>query len=285
MNKKSFLYNLINIIVIALAVFIFATSYINAGVFAGANAANIAVIIFAAIIVHSLKAFRLYLALYGANISISRYIKIYCKVTPISILFPFKLGELFRIYCYGYSTGDMLKGIVTVILDRFMDTAALVTMIIVVWIASGGLMMPLVYILLVFLVAAILLFAAFPGLYLYWKKHLLRADATPKKLKALKYLESTNRVYQEILGITKGRGLILYIISVIAWIAEMSSVAVLNRLDSGTDINSKLSEYLTSALSNSQSVQLKQFIFISVVMLIVLYLIVKAIETLRGERK
>ena len=59
-------------------------------------------------------------------------------------------------YCYGYQTDNMLKGVVTVILDRFMDTIALVTMIIVVWIASGGVMMPLVYFLLVFLVAAVL---------------------------------------------------------------------------------------------------------------------------------
>ena len=275
MKKRTFLYNLINIIVLLLAVGIFALSYVISGMATSFTISTLVVITVTVVLVHFLKAFRLYLALYGSDISLSTYAKTYCKVTPVSILLPFKLGELFRMYCYGYTTGNMLKGIVTVILDRFVDTVALVTMIIVVWIANGGLMMPIVYILAVFIAVAALLFFAFPGLYTYWKKFLLRANATPRKLRALRYLESFNRVYQEILTVTKGRGIILYILSLLAWSIEMGSVAIF-----GGD----LSDYLTSALSDSQSYELKQFIFISVILLIVIYLFVKAIDTLKTER-
>ena len=187
-------------------------------------------------------------------------------------------------YCYGYQTDNMLKGVVTVILDRFMDTIALVTMIIVVWIASGGVMMPLVYFLLVFLVAAVLLFITFPGAYNYWKKFLLRADGTPRKLKMLRYMENINRVYKEIVGVSKGRGIILYVISLLAWSAEIGCVALLNRMNDHSNLSDKMSEYLTSALSSNQSIELKQFIFISVILMIIIYVLVKAVETVRGER-
>ncbi len=275
MKKRTYLYNFINIIVLLLAAGIFAISYLLNGMATSFTFSTLVVITVTVVLVHFLKAFRLYLALYGADISLSTYVKTYCKVTPVSILLPFKLGELFRMYCYGYTTGNMLKGVVTVILDRFVDTVALVTMIIVVWIANGGLMMPIVYILVVFIIVAALMFFAFPGLYAYWKKFLLRANATPRKLRGLRYLESLNRVYNEILTVTKGRGLILYILSLLAWAIEMGSVAI---------FGGELSYYLDSALSDSQSFELKQFIFISVILLIVIYLFVKAIDTLKSER-
>ena len=284
MKKRKVVYNLINILVLLAAALIFVFNYINTDIFAVLKWEQLAVITIAVVIVHFLKAFRLYLALYGSGLSIYSYSKIYCKVTPISILFPFKLGELFRMYCYGYQTDNMLKGVVTVILDRFMDTIALVTMIIVVWIASGGVMMPLVYFLLVFLVAAVLLFITFPGAYNYWKKFLLRADGTPRKLKMLRYMENINRVYKEIVGVSKGRGIILYVISLLAWSAEIGCVALLNRMNDHSNLSDKMSEYLTSALSSNQSSELKQFIFISVILMIIIYVLVKAVETVRGER-
>lgn len=284
MKKRKVVYNLINILVLLAAALIFVFNYISKDIFEAFNWKYIVIITISVVIVHFLKAIRLYLALYGSGLSIYSYSKIYCKVTPISILFPFKLGELFRIYCYGYQINNMLKGGVTVILDRFMDTIALVTMIIVVWIASGGVMMPLVYFLLVFLVAAVLLFITFPGAYNYWKKFLLRADGTPRKLKMLRYMENINRVYKEIVGVSKGRGIILYVISLLAWSAEIGCVALLNRMNDHSNLSDKMSEYLTSALSSNQSIELKQFIFISVILMIIIYVLVKAVETVRGER-
>jgi len=284
MKKRKVVYNLINILVLLAAALIFVFNYISKDIFEAFNWKYIVIITISVVIVHFLKAIRLYLALYGSGLSIYSYSKIYCKVTPISILFPFKLGELFRIYCYGYQIDNMLKGVVTVILDRFMDTVALVTMIIVVWIASGGVMMPLVYFLLVFLVAAVLLFITFPGAYNYWKKFLLRAVGTSRKLKALKFLERINRVYREIASVSKGRGIILYIISLLAWATEIGCVAILNRFSEQTNLSQKMSEYLTSALSSTQSLELKHFIFISVILMIIIYVLVKAVETVRGER-
>ena len=107
MKKRKVVYNLINILVLLAAALIFVFNYINTDIFAVLKWEQLAVITIAVVIVHFLKAFRLYLALYGSGLSIYSYSKIYCKVTPISILFPFKLGELFRMYCYGYQTDNI----------------------------------------------------------------------------------------------------------------------------------------------------------------------------------
>lgn len=285
MKKKSFVYNWINILVLLGAAIIFFANYSIHDVFAGLGAEHIVIITATVVIVHFLKAFRLYLALYGSNISASSYAKIYCKVTPVSILMPFKLGELFRMYCYGHQIDNMLKGIVTVVLDRFMDTIALVTMIIAMWLYSGETIIPLVYLLVVFLVAAVLIFIVFPGLYTYWKKYLLRADATPRKLRMLLYLDKLNMIYDEIVNVSKGRGIILYALSLLAWITEIGSIVLMNGLGEKTGLSQKISEYLRSALNGNQLIELKRFILISVVLMIVIYLLVKLGDMTKGKER
>ncbi len=285
MKKKAIVYNWINILVLLGAAIIFFLNYSIHDVFAGVGAEHIVIITATVVIVHFLKAFRLYLALYGSNISASSYAKIYFKVTPVSILLPFKLGELFRMYCYGHQIDNMLKGIVTVVLDRFMDTIALVTMIIVMWLYSGEAIIPIVYLLVVFLLAAVLIFIVFPGLYTYWKKYLLRVDATPRKLRILFYLDKLNMIYDEILNVSKGRGIILYALSLLAWVTEIGSVAIMNGLGEKSGLSQKISEYLKSALSGSQTIELKRFILISVVLMIVIYVLVKLGDMASGKER
>ena len=286
MKNKSLVYNLINILVLCAAALIFFLNYNIHNVFQGVQTMHIAIIIATVILVHFLKALRLYLALYGSGISASNYAKTYCKVTPVSILIPFKLGEFFRMYCYGSQAGNMLKGIVTVLMDRFMDTIALVTMIIVMWLATGEPIIPIVYLLVVFIVIIILMIVVFPGLYGYWKKYILRAAATPNKIKALKYLDAMNRLYLEIMNVSRGRGIILYILSLLAWAIEIGSVVILsNIIGEGIGLSEKIAGYLESALMGSHPQELKRFVLISVILMIVIYLFVKVVDTTKVERK
>ena len=285
MKRSSFAYNLINVLVLLVAALIFFLNYNINDVFSDVGLQNIMIITATVVIVHFLKAFRLYLALYGSDISASGYAKIYCKVTPVSILLPFKLGELFRMYCYGHQINNMLKGIVTVLLDRFMDTIALVTMIIFMWLYSGEAIIPLVYLLVVFLIGAVIIFIVFPGLYSYWKKYLLKAKGTPKKLRVLFFLGKMNMVYAQIINVSKGRGIILYVFSLLAWMTEIGSVVLLNGFGEGTGLSDKISDYLRSALSGTQTIELKRFILLSVVLMIVIYLLVKLSDLATGKER
>ena len=279
-------YNTISFIVLLLTAGIFIIEYYKIDNFFGNyDLRYITVLIFAVIIVHLIKAGRLYLALYGTNIGFCKYIKIYSKVTPVSVVFPFKIGELFRMYCYGTQLGSLLRGIVVVVLDRFMDTAALVTIIFIIWIFNGGQMALLTYVLLLFLVFTFSVYFVYPGVYIFWKKYILKAKATEHKLNILKLLELLNNLYIEVINITNGRGVILYLMSLIAWTVEVGCIALLCGIKNETYFSEKISDYLSSALgSGGFSIELNQFVFFSVIFMIVVYVSIKTFEFIVGER-
>ena len=284
MKKDRAGYNWINGIVILAALGIFICIYRNTGsVFQGRDIRHVLVLLAAALMVHLIKAGRLYLALYGTGMGASEYIKIYCKVTPVSMVLPFKLGEFFRMYGYGKQLDDILKGIIIILLDRFMDTLALTAMIFLVWMFNGGNITFFTYLLLLFLVGILLAYFAFPGVYGFWKKYILKARATERRLALLRILDSLDLVYREITDVSKGRGLILCFISFLAWAAEIGSLAILNGISGEGELSQIISAYLLSAVGAGTSTELKQFVFLSVILMITMYFVMKGLEVLKGR--
>ena len=82
---------------------------------------NYCLLVMTVLFVHMIKAARLYLALYGTDVSRKNFLETYCLTTPFSILIPFKLGELLRMYSYGNLIGDHLKGVVQEMLHHHPD--------------------------------------------------------------------------------------------------------------------------------------------------------------------
>ena len=278
-------YNFINVVVILITAMMFFDKYIvTEQLFRNIGLVQALILILVVCLVHAIKAGRLYLALYGSEMSFLTYIKTYCKVTPVSVVLPFKIGEFFRMYCYGQQLNSYLKGIVIIILDRFMDTVALVTMILLIWIFNGWHITSFVYILLVFLLVIVLLYMIFPNVYSFWVKYLLSARATQHRLTALNILDKLNRIYKEITNVSRGRGAILYFMSLVAWIVEIGSVAILNGFAKGRQLDTEISEYLSSAISGNQSAELKRFIFVSIMILLGIYIAVK-IGTMVSEKR
>lgn len=276
MKKGGGKVKLINILVLLLTLGCFIYNYQNiAALFYGKAVWFWLVLAFTALTVHALKALRLYLTIYGVDINLISYLKIYCKVTPASMVLPFKLGEFFRMYCYGCELQNMLKGIVSILLDRFMDTMALVTAILIVCIFQHGRLSAVIYFLVVFLLMMLLIYFVYPGLYKYWKLYLLRAAASEKKLLALNWLEKLQRIYAEIETVVRGKGVILYFLSLIAWSVEIGYVVLLNMLTDNADLNHAVSIYLSSSTGLVNSSELQQFVFISVIGLLLLYIILK----------
>lgn len=277
-------YSCISLGVFLITTVLFVADYRGiSALFSGITPVHICIIAITALIVHSIKAFRMYLALYGSGVNLRRFLKTYCKAAPVSIVFPYKLGELYRIYCYGVLLNDAPKGIVITLLDRFMDTIALVTIILLMWMFYGVHIASIATVLTVFLIFILLIYIVFPGVYQFWKRYMLKAAATKKRLTALGLLESCNNVFLEITGVTQGRGIILYFLSLIAWGIEIGSVALRVTLLKDETPGKVISEYLQSTLSTIQSNPLKLFIFMSVILSITVYMIIKLFELLPKE--
>ncbi|MBR5419870.1 MAG: flippase-like domain-containing protein [Lachnospiraceae bacterium] len=285
MKPAKLIYNLINLVVLLIAAALFLESYRDgAALFSGLGLSYLLLFAGAVLLVHGIKAFRLYLALYGSEIRISDYLKCWCKVTPVSLILPMKSGEFFRMYCFGILLKDKLKGVVLILLDRFMDTLALVTVVIAVKLVAGGSLSALVYFLLLFLALSLGLYCVFPGLYRFWKSFLLSARATERKLSMLRFMEALHSIYKEIAAVTKGRGLLLYLLSLLAWGVEIGSVTLLSGFAGGTLSSGVLGTYLSAALGTGDSADLKRFVFISIILLIAAYLLIKAAELMTGKR-
>lgn len=280
MKNKQAIYNIINIVVLFATVAFFVGTFQNVGVLFGENdMLRLVLLSSAVLVVHFLKAVRTYVLLYGADMDWITYLKLYCKVTAVSVIFPFKTGEFFRMYCYGTQINNLLKGIIIVLLDRFMDTVALITMIFLVWLMNGGQIALLTYILLVFLVLVFLAYMAFPSVYKFWIHHILRAKATERSLTLLKFLDMIHKVYQEITAVSVGRGIILYGLSLIAWGVEIGGLILL--CGRKEELSNTISSYLSATMGGSVSVEMSRFIFVSAILLVSVYAILKIADCLK----
>ena len=84
------------------------------------------VILILFLLVHVAKAMRLYLIVIDEKIPFRRFLFLYSATTLVNLLIPYKLGEFFRIFVFIKATGDKKIGFLSVLLDRFFDTVALV---------------------------------------------------------------------------------------------------------------------------------------------------------------
>lgn len=195
--------------------------------------------------VYLLKMIRLYVAFAGSGISFRRHLRLFFKTAPVSLLLPFKMGDLYRMYCYGFVTQGYLRSVVTILLDRFMDTLALITVILVFAVMQGFSASYFIYALVLFLIISLTVYYTFSAFFTYWNRYLIESPATVYRIFYLKFLNSLNRVYKEIQLVVQGRFMTMYILSLLAWFVELGLVA----LASGVDFKvSSLVRYLESAL-------------------------------------
>ena len=281
---KSCMYKLINILVIAISMLVFTFEYYDSGqLFKNINLCSIIVFLVLVVVVHILKSVRLYLALYYSELKWSDFIKVYCKVTPVSVVLPFKIGDVFRMYCYGQLVGNLLRGVVITMLDRFMDTAALVTVIILTWFLAGGKMDLLVYLFVIFLIITGVIYFVYPGIVRIWRKSLLKSNATERRIAILGVLKKFDEIYKEIDGVTKGRGIILYILSILAWGIEIGSLYIISTINNTKQIDNDVFEYLRAALRGNKSLELKRFIIVTILLLMGVYIIIKILYTVNKK--
>ncbi len=283
-GKKKSLYNGTNVLVILAAAAFFARKLVHLpALFSGFGLPGALILFVTVFLVHLLKGLRLYIGLYGENMQLLPYVKTYCKVTPVSMLLPFKLGEFFRMFCYGILIENPLKGIVIILLDRFMDTAALVCALLFVLFTRGVQATLLGYFLAAFLVLVAVLYFSFPGIYRFWNRSLLHARATETRLSLLRLLDTANRIYKEAESVVHGRGMILFFLSLLAWGAEIGGLLILQ--GAADTVGLQVLSYLQAAAGSGGSDALDRFVALGVVFLIVIYLAVKACELFRAKRK
>lgn len=285
-NNKQKVYNRVNICILLFSAMWFVYAYRNVQeLFIEQLNASLIVLFFSVVLVHVLKSFRLYFILFGNRISLKNYWKQYCKVTPISMIFPFKIGELFRMYCYGYQIENYFRGILIVLMDRFMDTIALITVMFVGGMGNAKQMSELLLVFFVFLIGCVGFYWSFPNIYQFWLRYLLHAKATNNKNRMLEIINIANEIYGELEKVLKGKGIILYMLSLGAWLVEIGSLLLIDYMTNGRIEDTTVADYLNAALGGQNFEPLQRFVCVSIVVLVSVYLILRVYEVKHLRKK
>ena len=269
MGQKK-IYGIVNLVTLGLTGMYFFVFYDGqAGLFESPVAGILAV---TAIPVHMIKAARLYIAFYGRGISFGKYLEQYYKVIPVSMVWPLKLGDLFRAYCYGYQIRNYFAGVLIILMDRFVDSLALLTVMLVLNPADDPDITMIFYTVLVFLLFVILCYQLFPGMYDYWKKYFLLAEASAGRNRMLRMLERFHTVYREVSDLVRSRGALLYLLSFFAWVMEIGGLLFAGRFVLHQPAKGMAAGYLTAALTGGRSEYLEQYIMVSMIIMVMAYL-------------
>lgn len=213
-------------------------------------------IFFVALSVHLIKALRLYIILFERRFKKLEYVHQYAKTAIVNLFLPFKSGEIYRGLCFGELIGSYAQGYIVVIFDRFVDTLALIT-IVVCWGLFVGFEITTTYIiLLIFLLAMIIIYGMFEPLYRYWNHFLIFNKKSEHTLKGLNFLATCNKAFRQIRHVVKGRFILLYFLSLIAWGIEIGSICIAIHGVSKAGISTYLTGILTGKLNDSSLIYL-----------------------------
>ena len=97
-------------------------------------------------------------------------------------------------------------------------------------------------------------------------------------------LEAFQRIYHEAREVSKGRGIILYCLSVLAWGVEIGSIALLFETAGEGRLTECIADYLMSAMGQQRSEDLRRFVFISIILMLCVYGYIKVKDYLRERR-
>ena len=200
-----------------------------------------------AVIVNLLKALRLYLILIENRIPFSRCVVLYAETSIVNLLLPYKSGEIYRGFRIGHEVGSLIQGYTAMLFDRFIDTLALVTMVLLAGLFWGVPLAPLFIVFMVFCVIFMFAYCLFPPLYKYLNHFLVLKKSSENTLRALRALKLCNNAYRMLNDMVRGRFLFLYLMSVVAWLVEAGTFVLISGGANG------IGGYLSNAMLVSPS--------------------------------
>ena len=215
------------------------------------------------IVVHLAKMMRLYLILMEQKIEFRRFVLTYLKTTFVNLVIPFKLGEIYRIFCFSRETKVFQIGLFSVIVDRFFDTVALLVLLIPFEVLITGEVTWVTGVLTIAAILAIFVFVVFPGIYTYLNRYIIMNKTSVRSMTALRGLEVTKTWYDYVRNLISGRYALIILLSCAAWIAETGVLWCLSTMRSMAFGASAFSEYIAAIFMSGKSPVLTDYIWIS----------------------
>lgn len=211
--------------------------------------------------------------------------KIYILTTYINFFIPLKLGELFRIYKFSVFFDNFGKGFIGIWIDRFFDTLILISILVYGIGIKRIISYILIISLLIFLLFSVFCYLCFNYTYIYVNRIILTKSETKKGIYILNFVESIKKLYNYAKYLLLGRTPILFLISILVWIFEISSYSLFAK---SFDLKFNLfmiPEILSYSVSNLSNFSNLQVILSCIIFLISAIIFFKSfINKLKGEK-
>ncbi len=208
------------------------------------------------LLIHLTKAFRVSLILLGKGVRLQRLTRLYVKTTFVNITIPFKLGEVFRFYCYGQELNNYREGLLCVLIDRYFDTCALLLITVPVEFLLTHKCSNLSLLLLGMVFALFIIYIFLPTLCAYIKHNMIYNVNSTLAVHVLELNENILGWYEMLQKMLKGRILTLLVVSCFTWLLEYGLFKVILTISGKAFGMLEFSNYLNSILTNDAN-QLK----------------------------
>ena len=218
---------------------------------------------------HIVKMFRLYLVLLEQKIPFDRFVMLYLKTTFVNLVIPFKLGEVYRILSITKEVQKLQIGILSVLVDRFFDTAALLILLIPIQLLITKNFTVVAGILLLAVLMLALGYKAFPSTYAYINKYLIQNKKSRRSLLALKGIEVMKEWYDYCKELIIGRSPLIIIFSCAGWILDICVLFVLGKCFHIVFDIEEFSRYIAAIFLSGKSDLLNWYSMIGALILLV----------------
>lgn len=203
--------------------------------------------------VHAAKMIRLYLVLMEHKIGFGRFLLLYCKTTFVNFIIPFKLGEIYRIFAIGKDTGVWQVGILSVLIDRFFDIAALLLVLLPLDIVFFKEISLITWIFLAVILIIAGIYLSIEPTYRYLNKYIIKEKSSGRSMAVLKGLDVVNDWYEFTKNLVQGRFALIFLSSFAGWIFEILALKALAGLLAVPFGIGSFSEYIKSLFMAGES--------------------------------
>ena len=279
-NKK--IYVAINTVVI-IAIISFIISYWKE--ILPLNFENIILAIIPFICIHILRIIRQYIILMENKIKMKKLIRSYLLSSITNTIIPFKIGELYKIYLYGYEMNSYKKSFISVLVDKFFDAMFLSIVFIVIEIVNKSAISLITILLLIFAILVIITYLSFEKTYNFLNKYLITNKNTKFSNKCLKVLEKMKDIFVDIKNMINNREMLIVILTILSWLFEICFAFVICK-----SINIDLSlinfiTYINNSFFGLQNELSNYYIYITSILFVIYIgiIFIKKIFKLKGE--
>ena len=243
--------------------------------------------------VHIFKMMRLYLVLMEHKIGFGKFVLLYLKTTLVNLIIPYKLGELYRIFCINKETKHWQVGVLSILVDRFFDTLALCVILLPLdlYVFGEASVITMAFFVLMALIVACNV-SVLPT-YRYLNRYIIKEKSSPRAMTALKALDVVKIWYDFTQNLISGRFALILLFSFGGWFCEIGALqlfgAWLLSYNNGqtplfeiSDFNS----YIQAIFGMGDSFILRPYTVASIILLFVFTLIAfLALLIKRGSKK